>query len=180
MLRRFTSISRPLIAAGLAVGLLAGCQSDSGSSTSGDGTAIAGLNDPNATGTSGIDAGAMDPYQAALEQLTRVGDRVLFATDHYDLEPQSEQVLQQQAALLKSYPAITATIEGHADERGTREYNLALADRRAATVRNYLVALGIDEARLETVSYGKEKPECAEASEACWSHNRRGVTVINP
>jgi len=72
------------------------------------------------------------------------------------------------------------TVEGHADERGTREYNLALGDRRAQVVMNYLTALGIDPKRLKTISYGKEQPICMEPNEACWSQNRRGVSTLNP
>lgn len=175
MLRR-----RPAFAAGLAlvVGLLAGCQSEPGNSQGGA-TAVAGLGETGTANTT-VTPGPLDPRQAVLAELTRVGDRVLFATDRYDIAPEGELVLRQQAALLQTYPAVTVTIEGHADERGTREYNLALGDRRAAAVRNYLVALGIAESRIETVSYGKEKPQCVEAAETCWSQNRRGLTVVNP
>lgn len=163
----------------LALGLLAGCESDSGSSAS-DGQAVANVGGAGTTETGQVDPGQMDPIQAASAELVRVGDRVFFATDRYDIAAESEAVLQRQAALLQTYPAVTVTIEGHADERGTREYNLALAERRAAAVRNYLIALGIAGERLETVSFGKERPDCAEAAESCWSRNRRGVTAINP
>jgi peptidoglycan-associated lipoprotein len=80
---------------------------------------------------------------------------------------------------LQNYPQIVITIEGHADERGTREYNLALGERRADTVRNYLAALGVSPDRITVISYGKERPECPEAAEGCWSQNRRGVTVAS-
>ena len=109
--------------------------------------------------------------------LTEVGDRVRFPLDRYDLTPEAEATLQKQAALLKSFQSVAITIEGHADERGTREYNLALGERRADTVRNYLIALGVSADRLSVVSYGKERPECPEAAETCWAQNRRGVTV---
>ncbi len=172
---------RPAAAAALVLvlGLLAGCQSDADKSA-GDAPTVAGLGQGNGAAPAEITAGTLDPRQAALAELTRVGDRVRFATDRYDIAPDAELVLRQQAALLQTYPAVTVTIEGHADERGTREYNLALADRRAAAVRNYLTALGVAEARIDTVSFGKERPECAEATEDCWSRNRRGVTVVNP
>jgi peptidoglycan-associated lipoprotein len=104
---------------------------------------------------------------------------VRFPLDRYDLTPEAQATLQKQAALLQSYPQVAVTIEGHADERGTREYNLALGERRADTVRNYLVALGIPSDRISTVSYGKERPECPEAAESCWAQNRRGVTVVS-
>lgn len=175
---------RPAFAAiaAIGLGLLAGCQSDPDAPPNTDSSAVAGLGvaGSGGTGSAGdITAGTMDPHQAALAELTRVGDRVLFDTDRYDVSPAAEATLRGQAALLQSYSAVTVTIEGHADERGTREYNLALADRRAQAVRNYLGALGIDIARIETVSYGKEKPDCAEASDECWARNRRGVTVVN-
>jgi len=111
--------------------------------------------------------------------LTQVGDRVHFPLDRYDLTPEAEETLQKQAALLKSFQSVAITIEGHADERGTREYNLALGERRADTVRNYLIALGVPADRLSVVSYGKERPECPEAAETCWAQNRRGVTVAS-
>jgi peptidoglycan-associated lipoprotein len=112
-------------------------------------------------------------------ELVRVGDRVHFELDRYDLTPEAESTLQKQAALLQQYPEVVITIEGHADERGTREYNLALGERRADTVRNYLAALGISPDRVSVISYGKERPQCPEASEGCWSQNRRGVTVAS-
>jgi peptidoglycan-associated lipoprotein len=112
-------------------------------------------------------------------KLVNVGDRVHFALDRYDLSPEAEATLQKQAALLQQYPAAVITIEGHADERGTREYNLALGERRADTVRNYLAALGIAPDRVTVISFGKERPECPEAAEACWSQNRRGVTIAS-
>lgn len=109
-----------------------------------------------------------------------VGNTILFATDAHDLGGEAQAILQRQAQWLLQHPAVMATIEGHADERGTREYNLALGERRANAVAGYLVALGVDAARLQTISYGKEHPLCVEADEACWQGNRRGVTALNP
>jgi peptidoglycan-associated lipoprotein len=174
---------RPALAGGavLALILLAGCQSGTESGTepgTGAPPPADSATSANTAGT-GIAAGALAPSEAAQADLIRVGDRVYFATDGHEIAPDSEAILQAQAALLRTYPALTVTIEGHADERGTREYNLALAERRAAAVRNYLAALGLAEARMETISYGKERPECAAAAEGCWSRNRRGVTVLN-
>ena len=113
------------------------------------------------------------------ELLQQVGDRVRFDLDSYAVTPDGEATLQEQAALLQQYPQVVVTIEGHADERGTREYNLALGERRADAVRNYLIALGIPSDRVQVVSYGKERPECADADENCWALNRRGVTVAS-
>lgn len=157
----------------LVLGLLAGCQTNA--TPAGP---VAMPADTAATPEIYVDP-AQDPLRAFRSRLTEVGDRVFFETDHYDIGSTAEGTLQKQAALLQTYPSVTITVEGHADERGTREYNLALADRRAAAVRNYLAALGIAPERIETVSYGKERPDCADASDSCWARNRRGVTVVN-
>lgn len=111
--------------------------------------------------------------------VVNVGDRIFFATDSYSLSTEARQVLDAQAAWLQQYPNLSVTIEGHADERGTREYNLALGERRANSVRNYLSALGIGPSRVNTVSYGKERPAVPGANESAWSQNRRGVTKVN-
>ena len=107
-----------------------------------------------------------------------VGDTVHFAFDQYNVEDNDKSVLSRQAAWLSKYPSVRVTIEGHADERGTREYNLALGARRANAVKEYLVSQGVSTARVETVSYGKERPICTQSDEACWAQNRRGVTTI--
>ena len=107
-----------------------------------------------------------------------VGDTVHFALNEYNVEAGDQAVLQRQAAWLQKYPAVRVTIEGHADERGTREYNLALGARRANAVKEYLVAQGVSAGRVETISYGKERPICTESSESCWSQNRRGLTTV--
>lgn len=106
-----------------------------------------------------------------------IGDRVLFAVDQSTLSPEAMGILDQQAAWLKQYSSGTITIEGHADEQGTREYNIALSARRAAAVRNYLVSQGIPDARLSTVPFGKERPEATCSDESCFAKNRRAVTV---
>jgi peptidoglycan-associated lipoprotein len=106
-------------------------------------------------------------------------DRVHFEYDKADLNPAAMATLQKQAAWLVRFPSVVLVIEGHSDERGTREYNLALAARRATAVRTYLVTLGISAARVETISYGKERPACTASDEACWQLNRRGVSIVN-
>jgi len=108
-----------------------------------------------------------------------VGDRVYFGYDRYDLTEEARMTLEQQASWLKRFPSLTITVEGHADERGTREYNLALGERRANSVQNYLVALGVDPRRIMTISYGKERPAVPGSNEAAWSQNRRSVTTVN-
>ncbi|HET7086918.1 MAG TPA: peptidoglycan-associated lipoprotein Pal [Rhizomicrobium sp.] len=107
-----------------------------------------------------------------------VGDTVHFAFDQYNVEDNDKAILGRQAAWLAKYPSVRVTIEGHCDERGTREYNLALGARRANAVKEYLVSQGVSTARLETVSYGKERPVCTQSDESCWTQNRRGVTTI--
>lgn len=110
--------------------------------------------------------------------VAHVGDRVFFEYDSSELADTAQRTLQRQAEWLKMNPDVVATIEGHCDERGTREYNLALGERRASSVRNYLVSLGIDPNRLTVISYGKEYPEDPGENEIAWSKNRRAVTVV--
>lgn len=107
-----------------------------------------------------------------------VGDRVHFAFDKYDLTDQTRKVLQNQAAWLATNSGTKVIIEGHCDERGTREYNLALGERRANAVSSYLMAQGVAKDRIQTISYGKERPEDPASNERAWAKNRRSVTVI--
>ena len=106
------------------------------------------------------------------------GDRIFFDTDQYNVDDQDRATLDQQAAWLMRNTAVRVTIEGHADERGTREYNLALGDRRANAAKNYLASRGIDAARMTTISWGKERPEAEGSDESAWARNRRAVTVL--
>ena len=105
-------------------------------------------------------------------------DRVLFATDAYDLDSEARSTLDRQAAWLAQYPQVRITVEGHCDERGTREYNLALGDRRANSAKNYLASRGVSADRITTISYGKERPAVDGTDEAAWAQNRRAVTVL--
>jgi peptidoglycan-associated lipoprotein len=107
-----------------------------------------------------------------------VGDTVHFEYDKYSVREDDKDLLSRQAAWLQKYPQVRVTVEGHCDERGTREYNLALGARRANAVKEYLVSLGVSSARVDTISYGKERPICTESDESCYSQNRRGVTTI--
>jgi peptidoglycan-associated lipoprotein len=108
-----------------------------------------------------------------------VGDRVFFDTDQTDLSAANQATLDKQAAWLNQYSKYSFTVEGHADERGTREYNFALGSRRAQAVHDYLVAKGISASRMRTISYGKERPVAVCDDISCWSQNRRAVTVLN-
>jgi peptidoglycan-associated lipoprotein len=143
--------------------LLAGCASDKEASTS----------DTSGSSTGGTAApGSIEDFQV------NVGDRVFFDFDSYEIRADAQETLNKQAAWLGQYANYAITVEGHCDERGTREYNLALGERRANAVRNYLVAQGVDPNRIQTISYGKERPEVAESNETAWAQNRRGVTVL--
>ena len=156
--------------------MLAACNADDSASQPNAESVPANLSNAAA----GLDQNAGIDGQPLQQQLSiQAGDRVQFDTDQYDLNASAEGILQKQAAWLQAHPSVMASIEGNADERGTREYNLALGDRRANLIRNYLVALGVDGGRLTAISYGKERPECEETSDACWAQNRRGMTVVS-
>lgn len=121
------------------------------------------------------------PIPGSQEDLAlTAGDRVFFDFDSSELDATDRATLQAQVAWLNQYSNLRITVEGHCDERGTREYNLALGERRAAAVKNYLVALGISASRIDTLSYGKERPIAFGSNEAAWAQNRRGVTMVNP
>ena len=122
---------------------------------------------------------ARGPIPGSAEDFrVNVGDTVHFAYNEYGVQDNDKNTLQKQATWLGRYPQVRVTVEGHADERGTREYNLALGARRANAVKEYLVSLGVSTARVDTISYGKERPICTQSDESCWSQNRRGVTVV--
>ena len=107
-----------------------------------------------------------------------VGDRVFFLEDQSTLTPEAQETLRRQAAWLNKYPRVTVQVEGHADERGTREYNISLSARRATTTRNFLLSQGVPGSRVSSIAYGKERPAALCDAEECWSQNRRTVTVI--
>ncbi len=123
------------------------------------------------------DAGGPAPGSAEEFQVN-VGDRVFFDFDQYNLIPSAQATLDRQAAWLAQYSNVTILVEGHCDERGTREYNLALGARRANAVKDYLVGAGVDGSRVQTISYGKDRPAELGSNEAAWAANRRGVSVI--
>jgi len=120
-----------------------------------------------------VEPGSPQDFQRSV-----MSDTIHFALDQYDIDPQSRSILDSQAAWLMKWPNRRITIEGHCDERGTREYNLALGDRRANAAKNYLAAKGIDPARITTISYGKERPIALGSDEASWAQNRRAVTIV--
>ena len=118
------------------------------------------------------------PAAGSKEEFLTIGDRVFFDTDKSAVRSDGKATLDKQIAWLKKYPNYGITVEGHCDERGTREYNLALGERRANAVKQYMVANGLPAARVKTISYGKERPVALGSNEAAWAQNRRGVTVL--
>ena len=152
-----------------------------GMGTAGPGSDAGAMTGPGSTGagfsTSDLPPGVEPGSQEDLE--ISVGDRVFFDYDSAVLNNEATRILDGQAAWLLSYPDANVTIEGHTDERGTREYNLALGDRRANAVRNYLVALDVPPTRILTISYGEERPMAAGSDETAYARNRRAVTVVN-
>ena len=123
-------------------------------------------------------SGPIPGSQAHFSQVMAGQDTVYFDTDRYNIDSDDAARLRTQAQYLQQYPQVRATIEGHCDERGTREYNLALGERRANAAKNYLVSLGVSADRLSTISYGKERPVATGSNEAAWSQNRRAVTIV--
>jgi peptidoglycan-associated lipoprotein len=132
---------------------------------------------PGPTTTSNSSSSTILPGSAE-DFRVNVGDTVHFEFNQYDIMDSDKGTLQRQATWLAKYPSVRVTIEGHCDERGTREYNLALGARRANAVKEYLVSVGVSSARVDTISYGKERPICTDSTEDCWAQNRRGVTTI--
>ena len=162
------------IAALALAGLIAGC-TDTGTE---DPAASASAGAAGAEASANAGAGGVGDIDSLEYFEAVVGDRVFFATDRFSLDGEAQRTLARQADWLKRNPGMTLRIEGHADERGTREYNLALGARRANAARNFLVGEGVSASRIETLSYGKERPVSLCSEERCWSENRRAVTVV--
>jgi peptidoglycan-associated lipoprotein len=132
---------------------------------------------PNSAADLGLGAGAATPGSQQ-DFTVNVGDRIFFDTDSSVIRADAQQTLAKQAVWLNKYTNYPITVEGHADERGTREYNLALGARRAAAARDYLISRGVQGKRIKTISYGKERPVAVCDDISCWSQNRRAVTVL--
>lgn len=164
-----------------AIFLLAACETTPDRDVSGSGAGAAGASGSGNTVSSGsvssLPAGVIAGSQKHLE--TEAAHRVFFAFDRYDLSQEARQALQAQAKWLAANPRATITIAGNCDERGTREYNLALGERRANSAKDYLISLGVDASRISTVSYGKERPIAVCSDESCWSKNRNATTAVN-
>jgi peptidoglycan-associated lipoprotein len=161
-------------AAGSSAGTTAETSSTASSSSST--TTSSSSSSTTASAASNADNSALE---AARAEMMSIGDTVLFGYDSSQLSADAMATLDAQAALLNAKPSFRVKIEGHADERGTREYNLALGERRASAARDYLVAKGVDGSRIRIVSYGKERPAVVGSNEDAWAKNRRSVTVLN-
>ncbi len=167
---------------------LSGCETSSDGSGTLDTGAASGSGSTKVSVLKSADINSTDitarPSEPAIppgtqeDLVVNVGDRVFFSTDSFQLSAESRAVLEKQAKWLKQNLGTTFSVEGHADERGTREYNLALGERRASAVRDYLVALGVNPNRIQTISYGKERPVDPRSVAEAWSKNRRGVSVV--
>ncbi|MEJ0010344.1 MAG: peptidoglycan-associated lipoprotein Pal [Alphaproteobacteria bacterium] len=160
-------MNKTALALASALLLLAACTS----SSKNEGTA-------GGAGSSGFGAGGPSTPGTQSDLVANIGDRVFFATDSSTVSGDGQATLGRQGDWLKQYGNVNVTVEGHCDERGTREYNLALGERRANAAKDYLVSLGIPASRINTVSYGKERPAVPGHDESAWSQNRRAVTVI--
>jgi peptidoglycan-associated lipoprotein len=161
--------------------ILVACAQDGkdGGNNSGDGSRVQPVNKPQVAASPSTPVVALPEPGSKEEFVAEVGDRVFFGFDQSDLSKDAQSTLGRQATWLQKYPSVRVVVEGHCDERGTREYNLALGERRASAVRDYLVARGIDSGRIDTISYGKERPVAFGGDESAGSQNRRGVTVVN-
>lgn len=174
-----------IVAVALVAAMMWGCGSTSDERASdpaaGDSDSPATTATAQDTGVTSTDltAQASIPPGTPEDFVVNVGDRVHFGFDRFDLTNEARDILRGQAEWLTQHASIAVTIAGHADERGTREYNLALGERRAISVRNFLIALGVDPERVRTVSYGKERPVDPASTEEAWGKNRRGVTQID-
>ena len=161
--------------------LLAACStpSEEASTTSGSGSSGGSTSTTTAAPDSAPTA-LPPPAAGTQEELTvEVGDRIFFDYDQYNIRADQRGTVEALAAWLDTNPGVAMTVEGHADERGTREYNLALGERRANSVRDYLVALGINPGRLSVVSFGEERPAVLGSNDSAWAQNRRSAFVVN-
>ena len=169
-----------LLTGSLLVFFLAACSTTpkdtADSSGSGSSSSSSTVSSSGSDGTS--DSTSIEPGSQE-DLIVNVGDRVFFNYDSFELDSDAQELLQDQVAWLKQHSGVSVIIEGHCDERGTREYNLALGEKRAQSVKNYLIGLGIASDRVSTISYGKERPAVVGSNDGAWAQNRRSVTLVN-
>lgn len=157
-----------------AIGLLAACETASQDASNAAGSAASSSSSSSSSSSDASSSAAQSPA----EELASIGDTVVFDYDSSALSDDAKSTLSAQAAFLAANPTVTITVEGHCDERGTREYNLALGERRASAARDYLVTQGVNAARIKTISYGKERPSFIGSNPYAYSKNRRAVSII--
>ena len=169
-----------LLASALLVFFLAACSTtpkdtadSSGSGSTSTSSDVSSSAETETTESASIEPGSQE------DLIVNVGDRVFFNYDSAELDTDAQELLQDQVAWLKQYTDVSVIIEGHCDERGTREYNLALGEKRAQSVKNYIINLGISANRVSTISYGKERPAVVGSNDGAWAQNRRSVTIVN-
>ena len=169
-----------LLASALLVFFLAACSTtpkdtadSSGSGSTSTSSDVSSSAETETTESASIEPGSQEDI------IVNVGDRVFFNYDSSELDTDAQELLQDQVAWLKQYSDVSVIIEGHCDERGTREYNLALGEKRAQSVKNYIINLGISADRVSTISYGKERPAVVGSNDGAWAQNRRSVTIVN-
>ena len=169
-----------LLASALLVFFLAACSTTpkDTADSSGSGSTSASSDVSSSGETETTEAASIEPGSQE-DLIVNVGDRVFFNYDSAELDTDAQELLQDQVAWLKQYSNVSVIIEGHCDERGTREYNLALGEKRAQSVKNYLINLGISADRVSTISYGKERPAVVGSNDGAWAQNRRSVTIVN-
>ena len=177
-----TGASGSSIASTASTASTASAASSSSTSTVSSGSSDSSTSSSASTSSSGASSDSTTSYSYDTDPKTaliKVGDRVLFGYDSSELDDDDRSVLDNQAKFLNQNPSLKVTIEGHCDERGTREYNLALGEKRASAVKDYLISVGINSERISVVSYGKERPQVLGSNKAAWSMNRRSVTTID-
>ena len=173
-----------LLASATLVFFLAACSTtpkdtaDSSGSGSSSSSSDVSSSETTTSETSSVDSASIEPGSQE-DLIVNVGDRVFFNYDSSELDSDAQELLQDQVAWLKQYSDVSVIVEGHCDERGTREYNLALGEKRAQAVKNYLISLGISSNRVSTISYGKERPAVVGSNDGAWAQNRRSVTIVN-
>jgi len=177
-----------LLASALLVFFLAACSTtpkdtadSSGSGSTSTSSDVSSSDETTSTESTSTSTSTSDSIESGSQEdlIVNVGDRVFFNYDSAELDTDAKELLQDQVAWLKQYSDVSVIIEGHCDERGTREYNLALGEKRAQSVKNYLINLGISADRVSTISYGKERPAVVGSSDGAWAQNRRSVTIVN-
>ena len=167
-----------LLASALLVFFLAACSTTPKDTADSSGSGSTSTSSDVSSSAETTESASIEPGSQE-DLIVNVGDRVFFDYDSSELDTDAQELLQDQVAWLKQYSDVSIIVEGHCDERGTREYNLALGEKRAQSVKNYLISLGVSEARVSTISYGKERPAVVGSNDGAWAQNRRSVTIVN-